>query len=82
MFKLIVGSLLIMLSVGLMILSHMSAYMHAPIVSEHESKRSSNDDVYTQQSVEFLVNKGASFSAVTTQLQQIKLIQHPIYFKI
>ena len=71
-----------MLSVGLMILSHMSAYMHAPIVSEHESKRSSNDDVYTQQSVEFLVNKGASFSAVTTQLQQLKLIQHPIYFKI
>ena len=71
-----------MLSVGLMILSHMSAYMHAPIVSELESKRSSNDDVYTQQSVEFLVNKGASFSAVTTQLQQLKLIQHPIYFKI
>ena len=71
-----------MLSVGLLILSDMHAYMHAAIVSEQESKPARKDDVSVPQSYELIVNKGASFSAVTRQLQQLTLIQHPLYFKI
>lgn len=88
MYKLLITLLVLTLGASVLVLTDIHAYMNDPIASASIVKSLNGESMLVddganhQDSYELNVKTGASFSMVARQLQQLGVIDRPLYFKV